>query len=154
MTTISDIVAALFTALHADLGTYDLSGADAVKKGTYSRPPGEAGAPFACILPPRQTTSEPRARDTHYLETYEVEIRVWAPYTATGTDNRTDASLAVAAEVKKALDAARHGNTAITKCVSFFCRQADPHPSAALAPEGWALVALTYELSHNRRQGT
>ncbi len=154
MTTIAAIVSAIKTALNADLGTYDLSGVDQVKEGTYVGPPGSQA--FIALLPAEQTGSEPLARDGFYRESYELQIRVWAPFTDEDPEARAIATRALVAEVKVALDTARHSATtnAIGRCVSFFCRAVEPDPSGGAAAPSWLYAAITYELSHNRLQGT
>lgn len=150
MTTIADIVAAIVSALSADLGTYDLSATGAVREGTYSSPP-SVGA-FACVCPPRQRGSEWACAEFE-RETYAIEIRLWAPYTDETPEAHAAAERAIVAEAKAALMAARYSNTALFRCLSFQATEGDPDPVVVDASPGWASHRLTIETVHNRATG-
>lgn len=154
MTTISAVVAAIVTALSANLGTYNLSGSDQVKEGTYDKPPGSVA--FAAVLPAEMTGAVGQMRNTAYLEDWTIKIRLWAPYTADTTGNRVQAARTLASEAKKALDAARDSSTgtALTRCVRFATTGESPAPVNASAPSTWAHVELTLTLTLRRATQT
>jgi hypothetical protein len=154
MTTIAAIISAIKAALNADLGTYDFAGAAQVKEGTYLGPPGSQA--FIALLPAEQTGAEPLARDGWYREAYELELRVWAPYASEDPEARAIATRAMVAEVKVALDTARHSATtnALGRCTTFFCREVQPDPSGGTASPSWLYATLRYEFTHNRLRGT
>ncbi len=153
MTTISDIIEAILAALAVNHGTYDLSGADQVKEGTYDRPPGSRA--FACVLPPEQTAGEELSRGEFYRETHSIVVRVWAPVAATTTPGQAQATRALVTEVKVALDAARNDDaTALGECTDFAVRGVTHQPAAADTPADWAYAALTLNTVHLRARGT
>lgn len=147
MTTIADIVAAIVTALSADLGTYDLSATGAVREGTYMSPPG-AGA-FACVCPPRQRGSEWACTEFE-RETHQIEVLLWVPYAAETAEGHTAAERAIVAEAKAALTDARFTGGALFRCVSFQVTDGEPDPAAVDAAPGWASSRLLIETVHNR----
>lgn len=151
MTTLAAVTAAIVAALAANLGTFDLSATDQVKVGTYTSPPGSVA--FAAIVPPRQTSSVGQMRNTAYLETYEIEVRLWAPVTASTTGDQASRAALIAAEAKKALDLARDtGGNALWKCVRFASTNGGPGPAAATAQPTWAYA--TVQLTLTLRRGT
>lgn len=153
MTTIVDIVEAVMAALAVNHGTYDLSGVDQVKEGTYDRPPGSRA--FACVLPPDQTAGEAVARGEFYREQHSIVVRAWAPITNTSTTAQAQAARALAAELKVALDAARHdAGTALGECLDFATRAVTYQPADAGAPADWAYASLTLQTVHLRARGT
>lgn len=154
MNTLGAIIAAMVTALVADHGTFDLSGPDQVKVGTYDQPPTTA-RPFACVVPPAQTASAPYGTGPDfYLETYRAEVRVWAPVTRGSTEDRAERARLVSAEVVQSLDAARTGDTAIWRCVYWRVVDSTPDPAAATALPGWARGQITIEFTFRRAVGT
>jgi len=150
MTTIDAIVAAIVTALSADLGTYDLSATGSVREGTYTSPPGPG--PFACVCPPRQRGSEYACAEFE-RETHQIEVRLWAPYASETAEGHTAAERAIVAEAKAALMAARYGATALFRCLSFQVAEGDPDPVVVDASPGCASHRLTIETVHNRATG-
>lgn len=151
MNTLSAIVTAALAALAADLGTFDLSATDQVKEGAYDRPPGSVA--FACITPPELSSSEPQAQDAWYLETYTCEVRLWVPFTADTTGNRSARGRLVADEAKAALDLARAAGGALFKCVTYRCESTVPEPGATTSTS-WVNAVLTLEFSFRRLAGT
>lgn len=152
MTTLSAITAALVTALAVDLGTFDLSGTDSVKRGTFSAPP--ISGPFAAIRPAEQLASEQQACGAWYLEELEILVDLWAPQTGDTTTDAAARAEALQAEAKAAIDAARFAATALGRCVRFACAGVTLDPAAADAPMTWARSQLRIELTYRRTPGT
>lgn len=154
MTTITAVVAAIVTALSANLGTYNLSGSDQVKEGTYEKPPGSVA--FAAVLPAEMTGSVGQMRNTAYLEDWQIRVRLWAPYTADTSGNRVQAARTLASEAKKALDGARDSlsGNALWKCVRFAVTDENPAPVNASAPSTWAHAEITLTLTLRRATQT
>lgn len=152
MNTIAAITAALVTALAADLGTFDLSGADAVKRGTFSGPP--ISGPFVAIRPAEQLAGRQEACGAWYLEEVEILIDLWAPQTGDTTDDAAARAEVLQGEAKAAIDAARFDATALGRCVRFACTGVTLDPAAADAPMTWARSQLRIELTYRRTPGT
>lgn len=153
---LADMVAAIKAALQADLGTFDLSGSDAVKEGTFQQPP--AGiAPFAAIEPPT-VAGEPQGRARWYLRTATLTIRLWGTWSNTATAGTTGDRAARARllmdEAMAALETARRtGGSALYQCVSFVVRGSTPDPAMANVPSQYAYATLTVEFSYRRTAG-
>lgn len=153
MNTLSAIVTALLAALAVDAGTFDLSGSDQVKEGTFVANP--LSVAFACLTPPELVESTPETRDEWYLETFQTEVRLWVPFTADTTGNRAARGRLVADEVKALLDNARANvGSALWRCVYFRTATVDPDPANATASHSWVHTTLTVEFTFRRLVGT
>lgn len=157
MNTLSAVVSALVAALAADHGTFDLSGSDQVKEGTFDKPPVSA-RPFACVVPPgRSAPAVPQGvGPLWYVESYRAEIRLWAPVTRSDTEDRAERWRLLAAEVVQTLDtlhATKNGN-ALARCRSFKVSAEDAETAGANVVPGWARGTLTVEFTFLRQSGT
>jgi hypothetical protein len=159
VTTLPNIVAAILTALAADLGTFDLSGDDQVKEGTYTDPPTGSERCFACLPPAELVSSEPHGQPVaYYLETWRQTIRAWAPSTASTADSKASTSRQLVAQIEQVLDRARLNDypaatVPIWACATWVVSGAKQNPSAANAALTWAHVELTVTFSFPRPAG-
>lgn len=157
MNDLPSILSALVAALSVDHGTFDLSGDDQVKEGTYPSPP--VSRAFASFVPPEQIESVPYGvGPDFYLETYRLELRLWAQVTDSTPGTRAARGRLIDGEVRQTLDTARLGNDdaiiAIWRCVRWRVASAKPDPAAAKALAGWAQARLTIEFQFRRAVGT
>lgn len=160
MNRISDVVDHILATLRADLGTFDLStDADAVKNGTYTKPPNGSG-PFVCLVPPAKTDSVPYGTGPDgYVDSYEAELRVFAPVLRATTESRADRGQLLADEVTAALETAHatkgtYPANALWRTQSFRVSGTAPNPAADTAKPGPGFVALTIEFSFRRAAGS
>lgn len=154
LNTLPAVVSHILSTLAVDLGTMDLSATDQVKEGTYLLPPGSTA--FACLTPPAQTASEPWGRGPDwYVESFQAEIRAWAPVTDSTTDERAERARLLASEIKTALDNARVvPGPGLWRCVTFRVAAVQPDPAGATSLPTWARAVLTVEFTFRRATGT
>ena len=100
---LSTSLAAIVTALNADLGVNDLSGTGAVRRGGYDDPP---RFPFAAVGTP-DVKSEQGPTMHEYSRRVSLDVVVWAAGASLDLDARVIATEALADELLVALEAAR-----------------------------------------------
>lgn len=150
---LADITTAIVAALQADLGTFDLSGTDAVKLGDYAAPP--ASVPFAAVLPPSVRSDPSQGRARWFVRTVTYTIRLWGSSTVDDPGNRTARATLLMDEAITAIESARRtGSNMLYRCVTFNVAGAVLDRAPANAAGQFAMAELQIELTYRRTTGT
>lgn len=153
------VIAHIIATIRVDLGEFDLTRDDAVKEGTFTKPPVGSGA-FVCLTPPAMTDSEEVGPGPlWYSETWEATLRCWAPVEKGTTENRAQRGRKLAAEIVKRLDIAHiepgtYPDNGIARCIRWRASQIDPNAAAANGLPGHGDAAITLEFTFRRSPGT
>jgi hypothetical protein len=153
------VVAHILATIRADLGDFDLTKDDAVKEGTFLKPPVGSG-PFVCLTPPALVDSdEVGPGPLFYLETHTAQLRCWAPVRNASTDERARVGRKIASELVQRLDIAHrdpgtYPDNGIARCVRWRASQIDPTAAAATGLPGHGDAAINLEFTFRRAPGT
>lgn len=151
MTNLADITAALVAALAVRLGSFDLTGTDSVKVGTFGEPP--TSAPFVGIAPGQVSRVPFDLRQRKWTNTATFVIRLWVPSTREDLPQRSAAAIEAAVYGLRALEAARTADRRLLLCSSFVPKLAGLDQASARSPQSFATARLTIEAVYVTEQG-
>ena len=146
-----DIADELVHALRGPHAHFDLSLEGRVARGAYTAPP--AGAPFACLVPPRVGTREGRAMEVRD-RTASFAVRAWVPFAQETQDDRFDQAVRQADELTAAIEDRYASRSALLhSCNQLTVAAAALDPVIADMAPAFAVAELVVEVRYRRLVG-